>query len=386
MLSPPGDQRVALVHERDGVERPSVWSPLTGRRRDYPLDLPGPVDVLGWWPDAGSLLLVHRWRGRDALHRLDLETGTITWSHDADGSLTGAAVRADGDVWLRAESAERAPVVMSTSGSVVLAPLGATAPPGRPHESLEVPTTHGPAHLLLVRPDGAGPFPTVMLVHGGPEWHYSDALDPWEQALVDHGMAVAKVNYRGSTGSSVAWRTAIHDGNIGFPEVEDVFAAARLLIDLGVADPDRIAIEGASWGGYVTLLAVGLEPSFFAAAVAVVPVADSLLTHEDCSPPQRAYDVAIMGGSPAHVRDRYVERSPMTYVDQVRTPLLLVAGEFDSACPIRQVRAYADCLLARGAEVELEIYPAGHHANAKSLQLDHTRRALAFLRSRLVGE
>jgi dipeptidyl aminopeptidase/acylaminoacyl peptidase len=126
-------------------------------------------------------------------------------------------------------------------------------------------------------------------------------------------------------------------------------------------------------------LALGLHPSSFAAAVAVVPVADSLLTHEDCSPPQQAYDIAIMDGSPSVVHERYVERSPATYADAVRTPLLVVAGEYDSACPIRQVRSYVQRLEARGADVELVVYEAGHHANAKADQIEHARLALRFL-------
>jgi len=379
----PGDQRVAVVHERDGLERPAVWSPLGGARRDYPLDLPGPVDVVGWWPDASALLLVHQLEGQHTLHRLDLESGTLAWGLDPHGAVTGAAVRPDGQVWLREESATRPPRIRSESGEVVLAALGPSAPPGRPHASLTVTTPGGDAHLLLTTPSGSPPFPTVMVVHGGPEWHYPDDLDPWEQALVDHGLAVAKVNYRGSTGSSVAWRTAIHDGNIGFPEVEDVVATVEHLVATGVTDPSRVAIEGASWGGYVALLAIGLHPSTFAAAVAVVPVADSLLTHEDCSPPQQAYDIAIMGGSPSQVRERYVERSPSTYVDRVRTPLLVIAGEYDSACPIRQVRSYVDRLVARDADVELVVYPAGHHANATSDRIEHARLALEFLCLRL---
>ena len=374
-----GDARVALVHERDGTERPAVWSPMTGVRRDYALDLPGPVDVAGWFPDAGALLLVHHHRGRQSLHRLELDTGELSWEHDPQGAITGAAVRPDGDVWLREESATRAPQVRSVSGAVVLRAEGDSPSPGRPHAAMTVTTPGGEAQVLVASPGGEPPFPTVMVVHGGPEWHYSDDLDPWEQALLDNGMAVAKVNYRGSTGSTVAWRTALHHGNIGFPEVADVVATVEHLVRLGLTEPGRVAIEGRSWGGYVTLLAIGLHPSTFAAAVAVVPVADSLLTHEDCSPPQQAYDIAIMGRSPATVRDRYVERSPVTYVDAVRTPLLVVAGEYDSACPIRQVRSYVDRLEARGAEVELVVYEAGHHANAKTDQIEHARLALAFL-------
>ena len=245
----------------------------------------------------------------------------------------------------------------------------------------------GPTHVLLVEPEvadpDAGPHPTVMLVHGGPEWSATDDLDPWEQALVDHGYLVASVDYRGSTGSTVGWRTALHEGNIGFPEVADVVAAADHLVGTGLADPDRIAIEGWSWGGYVALLAAGLQPHRFAAVVGGVPVADLVLCHEDCSPPQQAYDLAIIGGSPDELPDRYAERSPITYVDRVRAPVLLIAGEHDSACPIRQVRHYADVLRARGGDVRLHVYDAGHHANTVAERLLHAELELAFLAEHL---
>ena len=382
----PGDQRVAVIHERDGVERPQIWHPARESVDEYTIDLPGPVDVVAWWPDAGSVLLTHHWRGRDTLHRLDLATGALTWHHDPVGSITGAAVRPDGQVWMRSESATRAPTVHTAEGDVVLAAIGESAMPGTSHESFVVPTPGGDAHLLLSHPEGDPPWPTVMVVHGGPEWHFSDDLDPWEQALVDHGMAVAKVNYRGSTGSSVAWRTAIHHGNIGFPEVADVMGGVDFLVDRGLADPTRLAIEGRSWGGYVTLLAIGLHPQTFRAAVAVVPVADSVLCHEDCSPPQRAYDIAIMGGTPSQVPERYAERSPITYVDQVRSPLLVIAGEFDSACPVRQVRHYVERLAGRGADVTLEVYDGGHDASTTELEVAHTRRALRFLADHLLDD
>ena len=246
----PGDQRLALVHERDGIERPALWDPTTGVRRDYPLDLPGPVDVAGWWPDASALLLVHRHEARDTLQRLDLRTGELSLLHDPQGSITGAGVRPDGAVWLREESAERAPVIRSVDGETV---LDCPRPPagGRPHEVLTFDGPAGPTELLLTRPAGAGPYPLVLMVHGGPEWAYPDDLDPWEQALVENGYAVAKVNYRGSTGREVAWRTALHEGDIGFPEVADVVAGLDFLVASGVADPARVAIEGWSWGGYV---------------------------------------------------------------------------------------------------------------------------------------
>ena len=238
--------------------------------------------------------------------------------------------------------------------------------------SLRFPGPTGePTHMLLSASERVGPHPIVMMVHGGPEWAYPDDYDPWEQALVDNGLAVAKVNYRGSTGETVGWRTAIHNGNIGFPEVADVVAGLQWLVDQGIADPQRAAIEGWSWGGYVTLLAIGLHPELFAAAIGGIPVCDSVMTHEDCSPPQQAYDLAIMGGSPTQLPDLYRERSPSTYLDNVRTPVLLIAGEYDSACPIRQVRWYADELTRRQRTVQLYVYDAGHHANSIQEKIHH---------------
>ena len=125
-----GDERLALVHERDGVERPALWSPDAGRR-DYPLDLPGPVDVAGWWPDGSALLLLHQDRGRRSLHRLDVSSGDCTLVHDPHGWVSAAGVRPDGEVWLREESADRAPRVRTVDGDVVLAPPGEPPRPGR---------------------------------------------------------------------------------------------------------------------------------------------------------------------------------------------------------------------------------------------------------------
>jgi dipeptidyl aminopeptidase/acylaminoacyl peptidase len=374
-----GDQRVALIHERDGIERPAVWQPLGDECRSYPSDLPGEIDVAGWYPDATKLLVTHWHDGRSQLYALDLDSGRYDLIHDPAAYISGAGVRPDGSVWLREETGERAPRIRDVEGGVVLAPTGA-APAGAANRSLrfEGPTGE-PTHMMVATPVGAGPFPTVMLVHGGPEWADPDLYDPWTSTLVDHGVAVAKVNYRGSTGFGVAWRTALHDGNIGFPEVSDVVAGLSYLIDLGVADPQRCAIEGWSWGGYIAMLAIGLHPTSFVAAIGGIPVCDAVMTHEDCSPSQQAYDRAIMGGTPTEVPDRYRERSPSTYLDAVRTPVLIIAGEHDTACPIRQVRYFVDELTARGRLVQLHVYDAGHHANSIDEKIIHAEHELEFL-------
>jgi dipeptidyl aminopeptidase/acylaminoacyl peptidase len=375
----PGDARVAIVHELDGIERPAVWNPRTGERRNYSSSLAGEIDVLGWFPDGRALLACHWHDGRSELYRLALDSGEYEALDHPRGYVSGAGVRPDGDVWLRVETGAHAPVVRTTSADLVLAPPS-EAPPGVDYKSLRFIGPSGePTHMMVATPSTPGPHPIVMHVHGGPEWADPDAYDPWTATLVEHGVAVATVNYRGSTGFGEAWRTAIYHGNIGIPEVSDVVSGLRYLVDIGIADPARCAIEGWSWGGYVSALAIGLHPDVFAAAIAGIPVCDSVMTHEDCSPSQQAYDIAIMDGSPAEVPERYAERSPSTYLDAVRTPVLIIAGEHDSACPIRQVRWYAEQLEERGQVVQLHVYDAGHHANSVDERVAQVELMLAFL-------
>ena len=269
-----GDQRVALSQEREGLQRPAVWDLSTGRRQDFAVDLPGDVEVEDWWPDASALLLLHEHEGRSSLHRLDLGTGALAGIDHPVGTISGAGVRPDGEVWFKLASGAEPGIIRTVGGDVVLTPPGERPPAGRPYRSWSFANSAGQRiHGFVATPAGDGPHPAVMLVHGGPTWAYSDSWMPDVQAFVDHGVAVAMVNYRGSTGYGTAFRDALI-GNPGFPEVEDVVAGLDALVAEGVVDPDRAAIAGGSWGGYITLLALGLHPERWAVATAAVPVAD----------------------------------------------------------------------------------------------------------------
>jgi dipeptidyl aminopeptidase/acylaminoacyl peptidase len=205
---------------------------------------------------------------------------------------------------------------------------------------------------------------------------------PDVQAYVDHGLAVAMVNYRGSTGYGTAFRDALI-GNPGFPEVEDVVAGLDALAADGVIDPARAAIAGGSWGGYVTLLALGVEPDRWAAGAAAVPVADYVTAFADEAPALQAFDRTLFGGSPDEVGDLYVERSPLTYVDRVRAPVLVIAGDNDSRCPLRQVLNYVEALQATGGTVELYRFDAGHGSMVIDERVRQMRAELDFLLPRL---
>ncbi len=376
----PGDERVLIGHERSDFLRPAVWDPTSGERVDVEVDLPGEVVPVDWWPGADSILVGHLFRGRYGLYRLDLGTLTLTEIPHPTGEVHGARVRPDGRVWIRVSSGDRASRVLDDRGREVLpAPPGGLRE-GRPYREW---LFHNPAgdqiQGWVATPDGEGPFPTYLKVHGGPSWLYLDTWWPDVQMLLDHGFAVGMVNYRGSIGFGRAFRDHIV-GDIGFPEVEDVVAGADDLVARGVADPARMVIGGWSWGGYITLLALGTRPDRWVAGVAGVPVGDYLASYDDSAPAIRAYDRSLVGGT-VHEREDFVrERSPITYVDRVRAPVLVLVGEHDTRCVPGQVYAYVDALRAAGGTAELYSYEAGHSSYVVDEEVREWGTVLEFLR------
>jgi dipeptidyl aminopeptidase/acylaminoacyl peptidase len=168
-----------------------------------------------------------------------------------------------------------------------------------------------------------------------------------------------RINYRGSTGYGSLWREAL-DARVGHVELEDVVSVRDHLVSVGIADGARIVLAGASWGGYLTLLGLGVYPDRWTIGVAGVPVADYLAAYEDEMEGLRAFDRSLFGGSPAEVPERYRDSSPLTYVDAVRAPVLVLAGENDPRCPIRQIENYVARLRALGKPHEVYRYDAGH--------------------------
>ncbi|HTI20585.1 MAG TPA: S9 family peptidase, partial [Kutzneria sp.] len=228
------------------------------------------------------------------------------------------------------------------------------------------------------------PLPTVFAIHGGPHANDEDRFSAYRAVWLDAGFVVVQVNYRGSTGYGSAWRDAI-EGRPGLTELEDIAAVHDWAVESGLADPSKCVINGASWGGYLTLLALGVQPKRWAAGVAGVPVADYVAAYEDEMEPLRAFDRALFGGSPEELPDLYRECSPLTYVDDVTAPVIVLAGENDPRCPIRQIDNYLDRLAERNAPYEVYRYEAGHGSlvvaetiKQTAIEVDFTRRALGL--------
>lgn len=374
-----GDQRLVIVHEREGEERPAIWNLETGERTDLKLEVPGLVDVQDWWPDGSAILLVVLFEGRDRLFRYELGTADAIPIDHPEGTVFGARVRPDGGVWYRHSQGARQPRILDERGDEVLRPEGDRAPEGRPFFSWHFENQHGQrVHGFRATPDGDGPFPAIMLVHGGPTWLDTDSWYPEAQAYIDAGFAVGMVNYRGSIGYGRAWRDTLI-GNIGGPELEDVNAGLADLVGRGLADPSRAVIAGWSWGGYTTLMELGKHPELWVCGVAGIPVGDYEAGYDDLSPLLQAYDRALLGGEPKDVPELMRDRNPINFADDVRAPVLFVIGENDSRCPLRQAMLYVEKLEARGHPHEVYLFSTGHGSNDVDEEVRQMRVILDFL-------
>ncbi len=377
----PGDQRLLIGHERRGRDELLIWSLPDGEVTELAIDLPG--DLQGdFYPDGRAVLVLHTHAGRTTVHRYDISSGALTDLPVAIGVVSGASVRPDGSVWYRWSNAASPGQLRSLdpdgTDGVLLTPGGVAAPGSEPVTDVWVDGPGGRIHALLAVPPAAERdrpetgWPTVFSVHGGPAASDEDSFDAGRAAWLDAGFAVVQVNYRGSTGYGSAWRDALSE-RVGHIELADIAAVHDHLIAEGMTDPGASVISGYSWGGYLTLLALGVQPDRWTAGVAGVPVADYVAAYEDEMEQLRAYDRALFGGSPQDLPDSYRDSSPLTYVDQVRVPVLVLAGENDPRCPIRQIDNYLDALAARGAQYAMYRYEAGHG----SMVIDERLRQLA---------
>ncbi|QLH27088.1 prolyl oligopeptidase family serine peptidase [Streptomyces sp. Rer75] len=376
-----GDTRLLVGHQRRGRWEPMVWDPLTGVETALAIDLPGDVGA-DWFPDGSALLIAHDHQARGELWRYELASGELTRVETPAGSIGGASARPDGTIEFLWSSAEQPPQVRSTSGRTVLDPPGFKAPVSVPVGDAWVDGPGGRVHALVQKPEGEGPFPTVFDIHGGPTWHDSDAFAAGPAAWVDHGFAVVRVNYRGSTGYGRAWTDALKH-RVGLIELEDIAAVREWAVASGLADPERLVLSGGSWGGYLTLLGLGTQPEAWALGLAAVPVADYVTAYHDEMEALKAMDRTLLGGTPEEVPERFEASSPLTYVDQVRAPVYISAGVNDPRCPIRQIDNYVERLQQRGAPHEVYRYDAGHGSLVVEERIKQLRLEIDFAQRHL---
>src|SRR5213080_99007 len=227
-----------------------------------------------------------------------------------------------------------------------------------------------------IKPDRS--HPAIVYPHGGPQWQHFNSWYPNIQYLTSHGYLVIAPNYRGSTGFEREYMESLRK-DAGRGDLNDLVAAVDYLKTTGYVDPKKIAIMGGSWGGYLTLMALTKTPEIWAAGVSIVPLANWFTAHENEDPVLQKNDEWLMG-NPITDRELWRDRSPIFYADQIRAPLLLLAGQHDIRCPVEETQQMAQAARKNGVTVEVKIYEnEGHGFVRRENEIDSVKRAAKFL-------
>jgi acetyl esterase/lipase len=382
----PSDSRLLVQHERNGRPELLVWDIATGKQDELAIDLPGELTG-GWYPDGGAVLVRSTFSGRSTLHRFDLASTQIRQLPTSAGCIGEQAARRDGSVEYSWSSSAHPHVIrrVQNGDDEQLLDAGDRVGPGSvPVQDHWVDGPGGKIHVFVSVPLGVqGPQPTVFNLHGGPHIADEDRYDAMRAAWIDAGFTVVNINYRGSSGYGGEWRNAII-GRPGLTELEDVAAVQDWCEANGVSDRKRSLVVGFSWGGYLSLLAVGTQPERWAAGVAGVPIADYIAAYEDEAPPLKAMDRALFGGAPEELPERYAASSPITYADDVKSPVLVLAAANDPRCPIRQINNYLQALEERGQDPQVCRDDAGHGPTVNETVEKFTAAAITFARGRVL--
>ncbi len=214
-------------------------------------------------------------------------------------------------------------------------------------------------HGLLYEPrSGRRPRPAVVWLHGGPESQSRPTFNPIQQALQHLGVAVVAPNFRGSTGYGRTF-THLDDVEKRMDAVRDVAEAVEHLVSQGVIR-EKPCVMGGSYGGYLTLMSLAIYPDLWSCGVEIVGIVNLVTFIRNTSPYRRRYRIAEYGDPEKH-GEIMMKLSPITYVDRIKAPLLVIHGARDPRVPVSEAEQLVEALKARGVEVRyIRLEDEGH--------------------------
>lgn len=222
-----------------------------------------------------------------------------------------------------------------------------------------------------------GSNPGIVLPHGGPTGQTVDSFNRWAAALASRGYVCVAPNVRGSTGYGIDFQKA-NVKDLGGGDLEDEVYAAKFLAATGYVDEKKIGMTGGSYGGYMTLMAIGKKPDLWAAAVEQYGIINwlTMLKHED--PFLQEYEKSLMG-DPVKDREVYENASPIKFIRNAKAPLLVLQGENDIRVPKEEAEQVVAIYKETGKTVDAHYYAQEGHGFAKrENQIDAISRTLAW--------
>ncbi|HYL14782.1 MAG TPA: S9 family peptidase [Terriglobales bacterium] len=221
--------------------------------------------------------------------------------------------------------------------------------------------------------------PAIVYVHGGPTSQTVNSFNRIVQYVVNQGYIVIAPNYRGSTGYGKEFQHA-NLFDMGGGDLQDVLGAADWIKQTGYVDPKKLILMGGSYGGYMTMMGVTKAPDLWAAGVPIVPFVNWFTEIQNEDPVLQQSDMATMG-DPEKNKSLYEDRSPINFIDQVKAPLLLLAGGHDPRCPKEETLQVVEAIKKHGGTAEYKIYENEGHGFAKvENQIDAYQRVADFLK------
>lgn len=394
------DGRLVAVSTDEGTGQPHVGIYDTvAKSWKWVKSTPWEQQAYNFTRDGKALIFATNADTRTTLYRYDLASGTETALAIPPGvnGLTGADPRSpDGKTLLVTHSGADTPTNLylydlssGQSRPATQLAIASLTPEVLPKSTVVTYKSFDgtlisaivtiPANL---KRDGSNP--AIVLPHGGPTGQALDGYSRYATAFASRGYMVIQPNFRGSTG----YGKAFQDGNfkdLGGGDLKDTVGAKNFLVATGYVDPKRVGIFGGSYGGFMTLMAIGRTPDEFAAAVQWFGIINWRTMYRDQDELLKAYQRGLLG-TPDSDPKVYDAASPLTYINAAKAPLLTIQGENDIRVPRGQAQEVNDILKAKGNIVETIFYPAeGHGFQKRENQLDSLKRTVAWFDKYLKG-
>ncbi len=389
-----GDFRMLSTTTRSGYVRPLVWNPKTDQRWDLHIEnIPGDVSPWAWSGDAGTVLLSQTHHATQQLWLYQLDTNSLIKLQHPDGVFGdergNASFTEEGEIlitWQDSTHPSRLIALDTRTGRKKRTVLTAgDAPAGFPWKAIDFVSENGDTIFgWLAVPEGEGPFPTILHTKGGPTTVMTNRYLAESQAWLDHGIAFCSINYHGSVTFGKSFEKSI-EGRLGELEVQDMAAAYHWLVDQNIARADAVFLTGNSYGGYLTLQALGKRPELWAGGMAGVAIADWVQMYSDQNDLTREFQKALFGGTPTELAEAHKESSPITHAGQIQAPILVIQGRNDTRCPARQMQAFEEKIKSLGKQIYIHWFDAGHWTHAQEQQIENQSLKLRFVQNVLEG-